>query len=113
MDKNFNGLDRLGFFAQALIAEISSGHSERVDKIIEEMGRKNVVHYIFDRYKDNWLFSLGEQCPYNLNDWEEAFYQLSYITEGDARRKWGICNENDGLLLLVTLSLEALRDVAP
>lgn len=113
MEKTFNGLDRIGFFAQALISEISSGSNEYIDKIIKEMEKKNVVHYIFDKYKDNWLFSMGEQCPYNLDDWEEAFYQFSYITECDARRKWGICNENDGLLLLATLTLEILRNVAP
>ena len=111
MENTAKDLDRLGLFAQAIIFEISAGNEESVDKIVEEMGKKNVVHYLMDKYQDNWLFSMREHCPYNIDGWEEVYSQYSYITENDARRKWGINNCNEGLLLLVTLTLEALRDV--
>lgn len=111
MEKASNGLERIDLFAQELLSQISSGKTEPVSKIIEEMEKKNVVHYLYAKYKDNWFLSLDENCPYNVDDWEEKYYQFSYITENDARRKWGICNEDDGLLLLVSLTFEALREV--
>ena len=111
MEKAFNGLERIDLFAQELLSQISSGKTEPVSKIIEEMEKKNVVHYLYAKYKDNWFLSLDENCPYNVDDWEEKYYQFSYITENDARRKWGSCNEDDGLLLLVSLTFEALREV--
>jgi hypothetical protein len=46
----------------------------------------------------------------NVDDWEEIYSQYAYIRSGDAKRKWGIVNEDDGLLLLVSLTFEALRE---
>lgn len=111
MSKMFNGLERIDLFAQEVISQISLGKKESVNKIIEEMGNKNVVHYLFNKYKDDWFLSLDENCPYNVDDWEEKYSELAYISENDARRKWGIRNEDEGLLLLVTLTFEVLREV--
>ena len=111
MENTTKNLDRIGFFAQAIIAEISAGNVESIDRIIEEMSNKNVVHYLMEKYQENWLFSMGNNCPYDIDGWEEVYSQYSYITENDARRKWGINNGNEGLLLLVTLTFEALRDI--
>ena len=111
MEKDHNGLDRIDLFAQELLAQVSSGKTETVTKIIEEMEKKNVVRYLYNKYRGDWFLSLDDNCPYNVDDWEEKYYQYSYITENDARRKWGICNEEDGLLLLVSLTFEALREI--
>ncbi len=111
MEKAFNGLDRIELFAQELLSQISSGKTEPVSKIIAEMEKKNVVHYLYNKYKADWFLSLDDNCPYNVDDWEEKYYQFSYLTENDARRKLGIRNEDDGLLLLVSLTFEALREV--
>lgn len=110
MDKKFNGLERIDVFAQEVLSLISKGKKESIGKIIEEIGKKNVVHYLWNKYKDSFSISYTDS-HYSVDDWEEAYYQFSYISEGDACRKWGICNENDGLLLLVSLTLEALRHV--
>ena len=111
MEKMFNGVERMDLFAQELLSQISSGKTETVSKIIEEMEKKNVVRYLYSKYKDEWFLSLDDDCPYNVDDWEEKYHQFSYIDTSDARRKWGVCNENDGLLLLVSLTFEALREV--
>ena len=110
MIKEFTGMD---LFAQAILSQISSGKTESVSTIIEKMEKKNIVHYLYNKYKDDCFLSLDDSCPYNVDAWEETYYSFSYITENDARRKWGICNEDDGLLLLVSLTFEALRDVLP
>ena len=110
MDKAFNGLDRIDLFAQEIIIQISLGHKETITKIVEEMDRKHVVRYLYEKYKDDWFLSLDDRCPYNVDDWEEIYSQYAYISSNDARRKWGIVNEEDGLLLLVSLTFEALRE---
>ena len=107
MEKTFNGLERIDLFAQEIISQISLGKKESVNEIIKQMENKNVVRYLYNKYKEDWFLSLDENCPYNVDDWEE----FSYITENDARRKWGIRNEDEGLLLLVSLTFEALREV--
>ena len=51
MDKAFNGLDRIDLFAQEIITQISLGHKETITKIVEEMDRKHVVRYLYEKYK--------------------------------------------------------------
>lgn len=111
MEKAFNGLERIELFAQEIISQISLGRKESVSTIIQQMENKNVVHYLYNKYNDTWFLSLDDNCPYNIGDWEETYYQFSYMTERDARRKLGIRNEDEGLLLLVSLTFEALREV--
>ena len=85
-------------------------HKETITNIVEEMDRKHVVRYLYEKYKDDWSLSLDDKCPYNVDDWEEIYSQYAYISSYEARKKWGIVNEGDGLLLLVSVSFEALRD---
>ena len=111
MEKTLNGLERIDLFAQEIIKKIKKRKKESVNEIIKQMENKNVVRYLYNKYKEDWFLSLDENCPYNVDDWEEKYSQFSYITENDARRKWGIRNEDEGLLLLVSLTFEALREV--
>ena len=110
MGKPFTGAERIDLFAQELIAKISSGKTETISKVAEEMEAKNVVHYLFEKYRADWFLSLDGNCPYNVDDWEELYSQYSFIDAHYARRKFGIENENDGLLLLVSLTFDILRD---
>ena len=112
MNSELNGLDRIDLFAQGVISLISMGKTETIRKIVEEMEKKNVVCYLYNKYRDCFAIPFGGSSPYNVDAWEEKYYDYSYITENDARRKWGIVNENDGLLLLVSLTFEALRSVS-
>jgi len=111
MTKVFSGLDRIDLFAQEILCQISSGKTETVEKIIEEIRKKNVVHYLYSKYQEDWFLSLDENCPYNIDDWEKKYSEYSYISEVDVFRKWGIRNQNDGLLFLVSLTFELLREV--
>ena len=111
MEKPFNGLDRISLFAQELIALISQGKKESTTKIIREMENNNVVRYIYKKYKESFTMSLDKDSPYNIDDWEEAYHKFADETELDTKRRWGIYNEDDGLLLIVTITLEALRDL--
>lgn len=102
-----HGSDRLEMLGYDILALISDGQTESVNDIIAHFENKNVVNYLMSKYKGK-LSLITENCPYNIDDWEELFEQDSYITFGhDVSRKFGLCNEEkDGLLLMVSLILE-------
>ena len=77
LEKDFNGAERLELFGQEIISQISLGRTEPVEKILDEMGKKNVVRYLYNKYKDDWFLSLDDNCPYNVDDWEEIFNKYS------------------------------------
>ena len=109
LEKDFNGAERLELFGQEIISQISLGRTEPVEKILDEMGKKNVVRYLYNKYKDDWFLSLDDNCPYNVDDWEEIFNKYSYMSTYDVRRKLGIRNDDEGLLLILSLIFEELR----
>lgn len=111
MDKPFNGLDRISLFGQELVALISMGKKENTSTIIKEMEKKNVVSYVYNKYIDHFTMSLGEDSPYSVDAWEAAYHQFADTDPYDVEHRWGIYHEEDGLLLLLTLTLEAMRDL--
>ena len=52
--------------------------------------------------------TFDDDCPYNLEDWNQAFAGYSEYIQGNERSKFGIYNDNEGLLLIVALILEIL-----
>ena len=109
LEKDFNGAERLELFGQEIISQISLGRTEPVEKILDEMGKKNVVRYLYNKYKDDWFLSLDDNCPYNVDDWEEIFNKYSYMSAYDVRRKLVVRNDDEGLLLILSLIFEELR----
>ena len=90
---------------------ISKGKKETVDNIIEHLWNKDIVHYIINTY-ENDMCRISENSRYDINDWEEIFYQFSYITfNSDVSRKMGIVNEEtDGLLVLLNIILQIVSE---
>ena len=63
-----------------MIAQISLGRKETIGKIIKEIAKKHVVRYLYEKYCDNWFWALDDNCPYNVDDWEEFYSHYAYIT---------------------------------
>lgn len=108
MERAFSGLSRIDTFAQRIIALISLGKKETISDIVQKMSDKKVIEYLITKYSTDIGFTVAD-FPYDIEAWENALNELSYITPNDADRKWGVVNENEGLLLLVSLILEVLR----
>lgn len=108
MGKPFNGTERIQIFAFELIALIAQGKKETIEKIEEQITNENIVRYIRDKYRDDMTNTFEEDCPYNLDDWNKAFFGFSGYVEGNERRKWGIESKDDGLLLLLALAIELI-----
>lgn len=107
----FKGCDRIEMLGYDIISLISNGKKETVDNIIEHLENKDIVHYLINTYEED-LCLIKENGIYDLNDWEEIFYQFSYITfNSDVSRKMGIVNEEtDGLLVLLNIILQIVSE---
>lgn len=106
MKKAFNGTERIQIFGFELIALIAQGKTEDIDTIETQIENENIVRYIRDKYKNDMSNTFEEDCPYNIDDWNKEFSEFSAYVKGNERRKWGIVNREDGLLLLLALTLE-------
>ena len=108
--KPFTGSDRIEALGYDIISLISRGEKESVEDVIMHLGNKNIVHYLIDTYKDK-MFFINNNFLYDLNDWEEMFYQHDISFNHDVSRKMGIRNEEtDGLLVLLNLIIQEIVD---
>lgn len=110
MGNAFEGLERIELFGSELVILISSGKKETLDKIMLEIESKHVVQYVYEKYSESVFLYLGERTIYNIERWEAEYSKFDYLTRNDIRRKFGIDNDDDGLLFLVSLTFEILRD---
>lgn len=102
----FTGVDRLELFGYEIIALISRGHKETIATIEKQMESENIIQYIRDKYDGELFNTFSDEAPYNYDDWNKAFAKYSGWIEGQERRKYGVEDEEDGLLLLLALVLE-------
>ncbi len=110
MCKAFNGIERLQLFGFEIISLISQGKIETIEEIEKHIAESDLVQYIRDKYSDGMTIKFEDDCPYNLDDWNKEFHNYSGCIEGKERRNYGICNNNDGLLLVVELVLEIISN---
>lgn len=108
MSKTFNGLDRIELLGGEIIALISSGCQETIEKVETEMEECNIVNYLAKKYGDRMAIAFDDNCSYNIQDWNKALSDYSGCIRGEEDRKYGIIKEDDGLLLLLALVMELL-----
>lgn len=106
----FTGVDRLELLGYEIIALISRGRKETISEIEKQMENENILHYIREKYADELYNPFSDNSQYNYEDWNKALAKYSGWIEGQERRKYGIENEDDGLLLLVALILELVAN---
>ena len=106
MSKAFNDTDRLQLLGLEVIALISQGKIETIEDIEKHIDEGDLIHYIREKYHDDMFNTFEDDCPYNLDDWNKAFLGYSGYIQGNERRKYGICNDDEGLLLIVALVLD-------
>lgn len=106
----FTGVDRLELLGFEIIDLVSCGYKETIADIEKQMENENILQYIREKYHDNLSNTFSENMPYNYEDWNKALAKYSGWIEGRERRKYGIENEDDGLLLLLALILELVAN---
>lgn len=101
-------LERLPIFGYDLCCLISQGKTETIHAVEEHIHQGNLVEYICNRYKNNMAITLGPNCPYDIKSWNDAYSSYNGYIQGNEERKFGILNENEGLLLVVSLTFDIL-----
>lgn len=104
----FKRNERLELLGYEIISLISKGKSEDLNTTLKQIKEGNVLHNLYEKYKDEFSINLSSESIYDLDEWEKIVCDnFSYIERWhDVERKMGIQNDNDGLLLLVYIILE-------
>ncbi|NRT34535.1 hypothetical protein BJV38_002878 [Clostridium beijerinckii] len=106
----FSGIDRIEILGMEIIALISQGKKETLSKIKDEINNGDVARYIgkkYEPYMTNIL--IDGKTPYNLDEWKKEFNKFAGVFDDRESRKFGIVNEDDGLLLILGIILEMLQ----
>ncbi len=106
----FTGVDRLELLGYEIIALISRGYKETITEIERQMEKENILQYVREKYAGELFNPFSDDAQYNYTDWNKALGKYSGWIEGQERRKYGIENEEDGLLLLLALILELVAN---
>lgn len=105
----FNKYDRINLFAFEIIALVSAGHKETISEIVNHMLDNDLVNYIYEKYEDQFSVDFGKESVYDIESYNQFFFEISSYVNGNESRKYGIVNENDGLLLIVAVILNLLK----
>ena len=106
----YTGVDRLELLGFEIIDLVSCGYKETISEIENQIESESIVQYIREKYKDNLSNTFSDNMPYNYADWNKALAKYSGWIRGRERRKYGIENEDDGLLLLLAFILKLVAN---
>lgn len=95
-------LKGLGLFSLEVCTLISAGYKESIDEIELHLDNKDLVEYICHKYTNQMHFDFSSST-YDVEALNAFFSQYSSYVYGNEQSKFGIINNDDGLLLLLTL----------
>ncbi len=106
---NFGKYDRINMFALEVVALISAGHKETISEVEKHMYDNDLVYFIYEKYEDSFETDFGRNSKYDIESYNQFFWDMSGYINGNESRKYGIINENDGLLLIIAVILDLLK----
>lgn len=104
-------LKGIGLFALEVMHLISSGKKETLATVEEHFEKKDIVEYLSSKYKDEF-FIVFDNGIYDNEQINLYFFNYVGYIEGNECRKYGIINEDDGLLLIVSLLTDKIEKEA-
>lgn len=107
MERVFQGLTRIKDFSFRLIEIISTGATETIEKIEEEITKENVIQYISNKYEENMIIKYDEDSKYDLENWNS---EIKNSLDNDSRHFPRENNTNNGLLLLLFIVISLLEE---
>ncbi len=108
-DKSLKGL---GLFSLELLHLVSIGKKETFGEVEKHFEEKDIIEYIYNKYKDEFFINF-DNGTYNNSVLNEYFYNYSSYAPGNEYRKYGIANEDNGLLLIVALVFDVFEQYSP
>ncbi len=95
-------LTGLGLFVLEIAALVSAGKSVTVEVIEKHIDDGDVIEFISEKFKESLNIDFKNGI-YDVAALNKYFSDYSGYINGNESRKYGIVNENDGLLLLISL----------
>jgi hypothetical protein len=97
-----NTLTGLGLFSLEIIHLISLGKNENINEIEKHFEECNLIEYLNKKY-DQFFFVKFDNRTYDNSELNKYFSNYFGYIEGNENRKYGIMNDEDGLLLILAL----------
>lgn len=107
------GIYRFKEFSLDILKLIAMGEKENIETIEREINDGNITRYIYDKYKNkiNKPDYLNEdQSIYNLDKWNNRLRENNSSLNGLEEASYHITKDDDGLLLLLAVLIEELKD---
>ena len=95
-------LTGIGFFSLEVLHLISIGKKEKISEVEEHFSNNDIVEYITKKYNEDFGVKF-DNSTYDNSAINKYFLNYSGYINGNESRKYGIMNENDGLLLILAL----------
>lgn len=107
-EKNLKGI---GLFAMCVTHLISVGNYETFTEIEKHFDNSDLVEYISTKYKKDMIINFDNSI-YDNQAINAYFHNYSGYIEGNEARKYGIVDENHGLLLILVLLLDKVEEAS-
>ncbi len=104
-------LKGIGLFQLEIIHLISLGKKENNKTIEECLDKGNLIEYILDKYHSDFIVPFDNKI-YDYQTLNKYFQDYSGYIQGNERRKYGIMNETDGLLLILALISDKIENTS-
>lgn len=98
-----HGLDILIY---NLIALTDSGHKEDIEAIEKHMYNEDLLVYIINKYENEVDFEIFKCGTYSIKDVNNYICNMASYVNGNESRKYGVKNEENGLLLLIAVCFD-------
>lgn len=102
-------LKGIGFFGSEILHLISSGQKESLSTVVQHFEENDIIEYIFKKYQNKFFHSFDNNM-YDNKSLNEYFHKYSASIQGNESRKYGIQNDDDGLLLIMALIMVKVED---
>lgn len=100
--RNSGTLKGIGLFQLEILHLISMEKTETFETIEKHIVEGDLVEYLLNTYQCN-LLGLMKAKINNYKALNQYFVSYNGCVQGNERRKYGIVNEKDGLLLILAL----------
>lgn len=95
-------LTGIGLFSLEILHLISSGARETLEDIEKHISDNDLVQYLNNKYDEEFFVKFDNQT-YDNAQINKYFNNYDGYIQGNERRKYGIINKDDGLLLILAL----------
>ena len=97
-----NSLKGIGLLQNCILHLVSIGEKESIADIEAHLESKDLVEYLYSKYKADFLISFDNSI-YSNESLNSYFGQYCGCIEGEEYSKYGITKSDDGLLLILAL----------